>query len=79
MGSITTGFRWYYAVVLSKEEASLLQQRKTVEVYFPEITTKLLELEVYRLETFGEQSILILSSTRMDPIFLTARERRKER
>lgn len=74
VGSITTGFRWYYAVVLSRQEASLLQQRKTVEVYFPELSTKLLELEVYRLETFGEQSILILSSTRMDPIFLTARE-----
>ena len=31
VGSITTGFRWYYAVVLSRQEASLLQQRKTVE------------------------------------------------
>ena len=74
MGSITTGFRWYYAVVLTKDEASLLQQRETLEVYFPEISANKLEMKVYRLETVGEQSILILESTRMDPVFLTARE-----
>jgi len=74
VGSITTGFRWYYAVVLTKDEASLLQQRETLEVYFPEISANKLEMKVYRLETVGEQSILILESTRMDPVFLTARE-----
>jgi len=74
VGSITTGFRWYYAVVLPKEQADKLQKRTALEVYFPELSTQLLELQVSRLETFGEQAILILESSRMDPMFLTARE-----
>lgn len=73
-GSLTTEFHWYYAVVLSRAEAGRLQQRDSLEVYFPELSGDLLELEVYRLETFGDQSILILESDRMDPLFLTSRE-----
>ena len=74
VGSIATGFRWYYAVVLQKTDADKLQQRTILEVYFPELTAERQELSVYRMETFGEQTILILESTRMDPAFLTARE-----
>lgn len=74
VGSIATGFRWYYAVVLQKTDADKLQQRTSLEVYFPELTAERQELSVYRMETFGEQTILILESTRMDPAFLTARE-----
>jgi putative membrane fusion protein len=74
VGSLTTGFRWYYAVVLTEEQADKLQQRKSLEVYFPELSTQSLEMQVNRLETVGEQSILVLESTRMDPLFLTARE-----
>lgn len=74
VGSISTGFRWYYAVVLSKADADKLQQRTSLEVYFPELTSAVQELQVTRMETFGEQTILILESTRMDPAFLTARE-----
>ena len=74
VGSITTGFRWYYAVVLDKVQADRLQQRASLEVYFPELSTQSLEMQVNRLETVGEQSILVLESTRMDPLFLTARE-----
>lgn len=74
VGSITTGFRWYYAVVLDKVQADRLQQRGTLEVYFPELSAQPLEVKVHRLETVGEQSILVLESTRMDPLFLTARE-----
>jgi len=74
VGSITTGFRWYYAVVLDKVRADMLQQRTSLEVYFPELSTQSLEMQVNRLETVGEQTILVLESTRMDPMFLTARE-----
>jgi hypothetical protein len=74
VGSITTGFRWYYAVVLDKVQADKLQKRDTLEVYFPELSSKSMEVKVNRLETVGEQSILVLESTRMDAMLLTARE-----
>ena len=74
VGSLTTEFNWYYAVVLPKAQADLLQKRDTLEVYFPELSADKLELSVYRLETVGEEAILILKCKRMEPMFLTARE-----
>lgn len=74
IGSLTTEFNWYYAVVLPKAQADLLQKRDSLEVYFPELSADKLSLDVYRLETVGEEAILILKCKRMDPMFLTARE-----
>ncbi len=75
VGSLTTGFEWYYAVALTEEQADKLQQRDTLEVYFPELSPKLQQLEVYRLQTYPDgRAILILRSERMEPLWLTARE-----
>ncbi len=75
VGSLTAGFEWYYAVVLTKEQADKIQQRDSLEVYFPELTSKRMELEVYRLETYPDgRAILILRSERMEPLWLTCRE-----
>ncbi len=75
VGSLTAGFEWYYAVVLTKEQADKIQQRDSLEVYFPELTPDRMELEVYRLETYPDgQAILILRSERMEPLWLTCRE-----
>ena len=74
VGALTTEFNWYYAVVLPKAQADLLQKRTSLEVYFPELSADKLTLSVYRLETVGEEAILILKCKRMEPMFLTARE-----
>lgn len=75
VGSLTIGYQWYYAVVLTEAQADRLQQRKTLEVYFPELSTRMLELEVERLETYPDgRAILILKSKRMESLWLTARE-----
>ena len=74
-GSLTVGYQWYYAVVLTEEQADLIQQRKSLEVYFPELSPRKLELEVHRLETYPDgRAILILKSRRMESLWLTARE-----
>ena len=75
VGSLTVDFQWYYAVVLTEEQADKIQQRKTLEVYFPELSVRKLELEVCRLETYPDgRAILVLKSDRMEPLWLTARE-----
>jgi putative membrane fusion protein len=74
VGSLTTEFNWYYAVVLPKAQADLLQKRDSLEVYFPELSADKLTLSVHRLETVGEEAILILKCKRMEAMFLTARE-----
>ena len=75
VGSLTVGYQWYYAVVLTEEQADKLQQRKTLEVYFPELSTRRLELAVERLETYPDgRAVLVLKSERMEALWLTARE-----
>ena len=75
MGSITTGFRWYYAAVLSREEADKLQQRSSLEVYFPKLSARKLTMKVRRLQSYEDgRAILILESDRMEPLWLAARE-----
>lgn len=75
VGSLTVDYQWYYAVVLTEEQADRLQQRKSLEVYFPELSTRMLELEVERLETYPDgRAILVLKSKRMESLWLTARE-----
>lgn len=74
-GSLTVGYQWYYAVVLTEAQADKIQQRKTLEVYFPELSTRRLELAVERLETYPDgRAVLILKSERMEALWLTARE-----
>lgn len=74
-GAITTGFCWYFAVPLTREQASGLQLRDTLTVYFPEIASDTLTMEVYRLESYDDGSaILILKSDKMKKEYLTARE-----
>ena len=75
VGSITTGFRWYYAAVLSREEADKLQQCSSLEVYFPELSARKLTMKVRRLQSYEDgRAILILESDRMEPLWLAARE-----
>lgn len=75
LGAISTGFSWYYALTLSKEQADKLQQRKTLDIYFPELSTDKLTVKVHRLESYPDgRAILILKSERMDPMYLIARE-----
>jgi len=75
LGTISTGFSWYYALTLSKEQADKLQQRKTLDIYFPELSAEKLTVKIYRLETYPDgRAVLILKSERMDPMYLTARE-----
>ena len=75
LGTISTGFSWYYALTLQKEQADKLQQRKTLDIYFPELSAEKLTVKVHRLETYPDgRAVLILKSERMDPMYLTARE-----
>lgn len=75
VGSLTQDFQWYFAVVLTGEQADRLRSSSRVEVTFPELSAQKLELEVERLETFDDgRAILILRSTRMEALWLTARE-----
>ncbi len=75
VGSLTQGFQWYFAVTLTGEQADRLRGSSSVEVSFPELSTQKLELEVERLETGDDgRAILILRSTRMEALWLTARE-----
>lgn len=75
VGSISTGFCWYYAVALTEEQAAPLRGRERLEVSFHELSSEPLEMEVYRLDTGADgQAILILKSTRMEKAYLTARE-----
>ena len=75
LGSISTGFSWYYALALPKEQADKLQQRETLDIYSPEISVSKLTVKVHRLETYPDgRALLILKSERMDPLYLTSRE-----
>ncbi len=75
VGSLITGYDWYYAVVLTESQAERLRGRETLEVYFPELTGKLQEMKVERLETYPDgRAILVLSSRRMEALWLTARQ-----
>lgn len=75
VGSIVTGYSWYYAAVLDKEQATALQQRETVALYFPELSQELVTMQVYRLQTYESgKALLILKSDEMLPRYLTCRE-----
>lgn len=75
VGSIVTGYHWYYAAVLDKEQASQLQTKNTVELYFPELSQTLVTMQVYRLQTYESgKALLILESSEMLPQYLTSRE-----
>ncbi len=75
LGSISTGFCWYYAAVLTEEEAAQLRGRERLEVSFHELSVEPLEMEVYRLDTGADgQAVLILKSDRMEKAYITARE-----
>lgn len=75
VGSIVTGYRWYFAAVLEKEQAAALQQRETVQLYFPELSRRLLTMRLYRLQSGDDgRAILILESDEMLPDYLTCRQ-----
>lgn len=75
IGSIVTGYRWYYAAVLTREQAAALQNRSTVELYFPQLSQTLVTMKLYRLQVYEDgQAILILESDEMLPDYLTSRE-----
>ena len=75
MGSIVTGYRWYFAAVLEKEQAAALQQRETVQLYFPELSRRRLTMRLYRLQSGDDgRAILILESDEMLPDYLTCRQ-----
>lgn len=75
VGSLTQGFQWYFAVSLTEAQAERLRGSTQAELYFPELSAQKLSLEVERLETYADgRAILILRSTRMEALWLTARE-----
>ena len=75
VGSVTTGFRWYFVTALSAGEAAKLQQRESLRIAFPGLVQGGLEMKVVRLQTYDDgRAILILESDRMWPEYLTARE-----
>lgn len=75
VGSLTQGFQWYFAVSLTEAQAERLRGSTQAELYFPELSAQKLTLEVERLETYADgRAILILRSTRMEALWLTARE-----
>lgn len=75
LGTVTTGFCWYYAAVLPEKDAEKLQAKDQVEVYFPELSRNALTMELYRLDFDDHgQAILILKSSNMNREYLTARD-----
>lgn len=75
VGSLTQGFQWYFAVSLTEAQAERLRGSTQAELYFPELSAQKLTLEVERLETYADgRAILILRSTRMEALWLTARK-----
>ena len=74
VGTVTTGFCWYYAAALTAEQATVLQQRGTARVSFPELGGGEITADIVRLQTCDDgRAVLVLKSDRMNPEYLTAR------
>ena len=74
VGCIVDAFEWYFAAVVPKEQADLLRDRDSVEVYFPELSSLSLKTTLREVRTCeGGQAIVLLHSGVMDQQYLSAR------
>ncbi|MBR5390167.1 MAG: hypothetical protein IK141_02565 [Clostridia bacterium] len=75
VGTVTTGFCWYYVTVLTAEQATALQQRSAARVSFPGLGGGEITAEIVRLQTYDDgRAVLVLESDRMQPEYLTSRQ-----
>lgn len=75
IGGLVKGFEWYFAVVVTEEQASALRDRKTVSVRFPSISSQTLRVDIYDVRTGDNgQALVILRSGEMAEGYLTARQ-----
>lgn len=75
VGSVITGFAWYFAAVFDAEEAATLRGQKSADIRFPQIGSDVLRVSVVGVqhEQDGE-SVVLFKSTQMDPAFLQSRQ-----
>ncbi len=73
IGSVVDSFRWYYAFSLPKEQADRLKDMQTCQVYFLQIGTGRLRLNINSISTFDDRAVVILESGVMLPEYLEAR------
>lgn len=74
VGTVTTGFCWYYTAVLTAEQAAMVGTREKISVAFPGLTQGKLAMEVVRMQSYDDgRAVLVLKSDRMLREYLTAR------
>lgn len=75
VGSIITGFSWYFAAVMDAEQAATLRGQEYATIRFPQIGTDTLRVSVLGVqnEQNGE-AVVLFKSNQMDPVFLQSRQ-----
>lgn len=79
VGSVITGFAWYFAAVFDADEAVALRGQKSAYIRFPQIGNDTLRVSVVGVqhEQDGE-AVVLFKSTKMDPVFLQSRQQTVE-
>lgn len=73
-GTLVTGYEWFYITTVSSDDAARLRSRRTVDIRFSQIESKLLNMEVdYISEVEDGRAVLILRSQIMDEKYLRER------
>ncbi len=74
IGVLVDAYSWYYAAVLDEGEADMLKQRRSTELYFPQISMSPIPMDVVSIETFDDgQVVALFETTEMDPNYLSGR------
>ncbi|MEA5039687.1 MAG: HlyD family efflux transporter periplasmic adaptor subunit [Clostridiaceae bacterium] len=74
IGTVTDEFSWYFAAVATTEEADAIRNRTAVTVYFPDLSSSPIEVELVSVRSCGDgRAVLVLRSGVMDISYLEAR------
>jgi len=73
IGSLVTDFEWYYAAVMPALEAESLEGRKTCTLYFPQLSSQSLKMNLHSIHYHGQEAVVIFRSTVMDVLYLDSR------
>ncbi len=73
-GVIVDQYKWYFVAEVTTEQADALKGKNSAEVYFPELFSEAIRLDIYKIESFGDSSLVTFESELMWEEFLTGRE-----
>jgi len=74
IGTIIDDYEWYYAAVITQEQADLMAKKNSVRVYFPQISSESIKTSVEAVRAFDDgRGIIVLQSDVMDPLYLANR------